>query len=135
MRARVSVRETSLVYAWPRRRPPPSWSYAGTRWTRRAQGRCHAICEEVPGLGPLRRLRLLGQRDAEVDVLCETRLERFATVVVLRVADLVAAGVDVVPTFGAPHVTLAAIQLDVLVDRLVACQHETRANVHHQGGD
>jgi hypothetical protein len=41
---------------------------------------------------------------AEVDVLCETRLERFATVVVFRVADLVAAGVDVVPTFGAPHV-------------------------------
>jgi len=91
--------------------------------------------KRYPGWGRYGVSGFLANDDAEVDVLCETRLERFATVVVFRVADLVAAGVDVVPTFGAPHVTLAAIELDALVDRLVACQHETRANVHHQGGD
>jgi hypothetical protein len=72
---------------------------------------------------------------AEVDVLCETRLERFATVVVFRRHDLVAAGIEVVPTFRAPHVTLAAAELELLVARLLSCQHETMANGHHQGGD
>jgi len=62
-------------------------------------------------------------------------LERFASVVVFGVADLVAVGVDVVPTFGEPHVTLAAHELDALVNGLIACRHETRANVHHQGSD
>jgi len=47
----------------------------------------------------------------------------------------VAVGVDVVPTFGEPHVTLAAHELDALVNGLIACRHETRANVHHQGSD
>ena len=72
---------------------------------------------------------------AKVDVLCETRLERFATVAVFRRDDLVASGIEVVPTFKAPHVTLAAADLELLVDRLLACRHETMANGHHQGGD
>ncbi len=71
---------------------------------------------------------------AEVDVLCETRLERFATIVVFRSEELVASGIEVVPTFRAPHVTLAAADLELLVTRLLACQHETMANQHHQGG-
>ena len=72
---------------------------------------------------------------AEVDVLCETRLERFATVVVFQRHDLIAAGIEVVPTFRAPHVTLAATELELLVAGLLACQHETMANGHHEGGD
>ncbi len=69
---------------------------------------------------------------AEVDVLCETRLERFATLVVFHREDLIASDVELVPTFRAPHVTLAAPELDLLVNRLISCQHETMANVHHQ---
>jgi hypothetical protein len=72
---------------------------------------------------------------AEVDVLCETRLERFATVVIFRHEDLVASGIEVVPTFRAPHVTLAATELELLVRRLLSCQNETMANGHHHGGD
>ncbi|MGH9107639.1 MAG: hypothetical protein ACRDZX_17775 [Acidimicrobiales bacterium] len=51
-----------------------------------------------------------GDRE-EVEALCETKLQRFATVVIFRREDLLAAGVDVVPTFRAPHVTLAAPSL------------------------
>jgi hypothetical protein len=40
---------------------------------------------------------------AEVDVLCETRLERFATLVVFHREDLIASGVEVVPTFRPPR--------------------------------
>ncbi len=36
---------------------------------------------------------------AEVDVLCETRLERFATLVVFHREDLIASDVELVPTF------------------------------------
>jgi hypothetical protein len=71
---------------------------------------------------------------AEVDVLCETKLERFATLVVFHCDDLEASGVEVVPTFRAPHVTLAGTELDLLVNRLISCQHKTVANVHHQPG-
>jgi hypothetical protein len=72
---------------------------------------------------------------AEVDVLRETRLERFFTVVVFRRDDLIALGIEVVPTFKAPHVTLAVADLELLLERLLECQHETMANVHHRGGD
>ncbi len=61
--------------------------------------------------------------------------ERFATVVVFCCHDLAAAGIEVVPTFRAPHVTLAAADLELVVARFVSCQHETMANKHHQGGD
>ena len=91
--------------------------------------------KRYPGWGRSGVSGFLANDDAEVDVLCETRLERFATVIVFRVADLVAGGIDVVRTFRAPHVTVAAIELDALVNRLAACQHETRAKVDHEGGD
>jgi hypothetical protein len=55
-------------------------------------------------------------------------------VVVFRRNDLIASGIEVVPTFRAPHVTLAATELELLVARLLSCQHETMANGHHQGG-
>jgi hypothetical protein len=64
----------------------------------------------------------------EVDVLCQTRLIRFATVVVFRWKDLVASGVQVVPTFRTPHVTLCHEQLDELVARLLGCEHRTLDN-------
>ena len=58
----------------------------------------------------------------------------FRTVVVFRRNDLIASGIEVVPTFRAPHVTLAATELELLGARLLSCQHETMANGHHQGG-
>jgi hypothetical protein len=73
--------------------------------------------------------------DGEVDVLCETRLERFSAVVVFRRLDLQAAGVEVVPTFHRPHVTLAHQDLDALVSALRSCEHRQLENPHYEGGD
>ena len=66
---------------------------------------------------------LLAEDDDEIDVLCETRLERFGTVAVFRRTDLEEAGIELVPTFRRPHVTLAHTNLDALVN---ACG---RANI------
>jgi len=44
----------------------------------------------------------------EVDALCETKLRAWSTVVVFARAALEAAGIELVPTFRVPHVTLAA---------------------------
>ena len=51
----------------------------------------------------------LARDDAEVDALCGTRLVRFETVVVFHRDALVAVGIEVVPTFRTPHVTLLSL--------------------------
>lgn len=71
--------------------------------------------------------------DDEVDVLCETRLERFADIVVFRRLDLIAIGIDVVPTFRRPHVTLAHADLDSLVSGLRSCEHRELTNPYFRG--
>lgn len=76
----------------------------------------------------------LAEDNDEVDVLCETRLERFADIVVFRRADLIAVGIEVWPTFRRPHVTLAHVDLDALVNGLRSCEHRDLTNPHHQGG-
>jgi len=70
--------------------------------------------------------------DDEVDALCETRLVLFETVVVFRRVDLTDAGIDVVPTFRRPHVTLAHAELDELVSRLRACEHRQLENPYYE---
>lgn len=70
----------------------------------------------------------------EVDVLCETRLERFAIVLVFRRADLLVTGIEVVPTFRRPHVTLAHPDVDALVSGLRSCKRVEILNPHHEGG-
>ena len=52
--------------------------------------------------------------DDEVTALCETKLNAWAVVVVFSRAVLEQAGVEVVPTFRVPHVTLAHASLDEL---------------------
>lgn len=74
----------------------------------------------------------------EIGALCQTRLVRFAVVVVFSRSDLEAAGVDIVPTFRTPHVTLCHFELDELVERLIGCEHTERENPYHvsdEGGD
>ena len=76
--------------------------------------------------------------DDEVDALCQTRLVRFPLVAVFRRSDLEAAGVQVVPTFRTPHVTICHEKLDQLVQRLVHCEHSVRPNPYHvddEGGE
>jgi hypothetical protein len=69
--------------------------------------------------------------DAEIDAVCQTRLVRFATVVVFERNVLDRAGVQIVPTFRRPHVTLCHEALDELVDRLLQCEHRVLRNPYH----
>lgn len=73
--------------------------------------------------------------DGEVDVLCQARLVRFDTVVVFHRHDLEAAGIEIVPTFRTPHVTLCHSDLGELVERLTGCSHVVRANPYHVPGE
>ncbi len=70
--------------------------------------------------------------DDEIDAVCQTRLVRFPTVAVFRRSDLEIAGIEVVPTFRTPHVTLCHEQLEELVDRLVNCAHTVRVNPYNE---
>lgn len=74
----------------------------------------------------------LAANDGEVEALCGSRLERFETIVVFGIEDLLAIGLEVVPTFRTPHATLAHSDLDELVRRLIACPHTDRPNPYHE---
>ena len=69
--------------------------------------------------------------DAEIDAVCQTRLVRFATVVVFDRHALDEAGIEIVPTFRRPHVTLCHQALEQLVERLVHCEHRVLSNPYH----
>jgi hypothetical protein len=71
---------------------------------------------------------LLATDDTEVFALCESRLQRFPVVVIFRRQDLEALGIDVVPTFRIPHVTLASPDLQALVRALTTCEHREFRN-------
>jgi hypothetical protein len=71
---------------------------------------------------------LVARDDIEVASFCETRLDRFPTVIVYRRHDLEVLGVEVVPTFRTPHVTLAQPDLDSLVNALLTCEHRKVKN-------
>jgi hypothetical protein len=70
--------------------------------------------------------------EAEIDAICETKLERFEEVVVIERSELERSGIEIVPTFRRPHVTLAHGDLDALVEGLQSCEHRRISNRHHQ---
>jgi hypothetical protein len=74
----------------------------------------------------------LATDDAEVDALCETRLRQWAVAVVFTRSALEACGIDVVPTFRTPHVTLAHAELPALVQGLTTCEHRVVVNPYHE---
>jgi hypothetical protein len=69
--------------------------------------------------------------DEEIDALCETRLVRFDEVAVFGRRDLETVGIEIVPTFRTPHVTLCHPSLDGLITRLVGCDYTLRRNPYH----
>ena len=71
--------------------------------------------------------------DAEVDALCESRLVRFDRVLVIRRAHLERAGLEVVPTFRTPHVTVCHANLQSLITLLISCEHIEIRNPYHVG--
>lgn len=71
----------------------------------------------------------IARNDDEVDDLGAHHLDRFATLAVFGLADVLAAGFEVVATFRNPHVTIAFSDLpEVGVARLLSIPHETRRN-------
>lgn len=72
------------------------------------------------------------RNDEEVDHLAFDRLDQFAKLRVYRVADLEAAGFELVPTFRTPHVTVAwsTDLLDGLA-QFDAVRHQARTNPYH----
>jgi hypothetical protein len=74
----------------------------------------------------------LATDDAEVDALCETRLRQWAIAIVFTRSALEAGGIEVVPTFRTPHVTLAHAELATLVQGLTSCEHRAVVNPYHE---
>lgn len=71
--------------------------------------------------------------ETDVDDLAADRLERFPVLRLYRPSVLEAAGVEIVPTFRTPHVTLAFDgDLDLWIDRLRAADHSERTNPYHE---
>ena len=68
----------------------------------------------------------------EIDALCETKLRAWSTVVVFARAELERAGIEVVPTFRVPHVTLADPSLAALTEKLLLCDHRIVVNPYHE---
>ncbi|HQZ34287.1 MAG TPA: hypothetical protein PK020_07665 [Ilumatobacteraceae bacterium] len=67
--------------------------------------------------------------DDEVLDLGEDRLDAFATLFVYRLADVIAAGFEVVPTYRSPHVTITFYDdVDAGVARLLAVSHRVVSN-------
>ena len=67
--------------------------------------------------------------DDEVGDLGAHHLDRFAVLNVFGLADVLAAGFEVVATFRSPHVTIAFVDPpEVAVVRLLAVRHESRRN-------
>lgn len=70
--------------------------------------------------------------DEDVDDLAEGPLERFPVLALLRVADLRASGLDVVPTFRSPHVTIAFADLDAGLSAVARLVFDLRENPYYE---
>ena len=87
--------------------------------------------ERFPAWGRFGISAFYAASEDEVDALCQARLVRFADVAVFHRTDLERRGVEIVPTFRTPHVTLCHRSLDGLVARLINCEHIVRTNPYH----
>jgi hypothetical protein len=90
------------------------------------------FARRYPRLGWLGVSAFYAANDSEVDALCQTKLSRFADVVLFQRTDLDGARIRIVGTFRTPHVTLAAEQVETLVARLLNCPHTTRTNPYYE---
>lgn len=82
------------------------------------------VPETVEGWGRYGLSAFYARSDDEVLDLGEDRLDAFATLYVYRLADVIAAGFEVVPTYRSPHVTITFYDdVDTGVARLLAVSH------------
>lgn len=69
--------------------------------------------------------------DAVAD-LASDQLERFPLLRLYRPEALTSAGIDVVPTFRSPHLTLTFDDLEAGLSALAVVEHEIRHNPYHE---
>lgn len=70
--------------------------------------------------------------EGEIEDLVATQLQRFARLGLFRIADLVARGFEVVPTFRTPHITIAfSGDLESRLKDLESARLELRPNPYH----
>jgi superfamily II DNA or RNA helicase len=86
-----------------------------------------------PGWGRYGLSAFYARSDDEVRDLGEDRLQAFEILHVYQLADVIAAGFEIVPTFRSPHATIAFYtDLDDSVARLLAVKHRTVTNDGHR---
>jgi hypothetical protein len=67
-----------------------------------------------------------------IDSLAATKLRRAELLVLLRVSDLIRAGLELWDTGEEPHYDVVHEALDALVSHLVACPHTLKRNPHFE---
>lgn len=144
LQALIEAEATGVIGAAPHERSDERTNYRNGHRPRLLSTKAGDIELKIPKLHAMRFRRrypawgkygvsaFAAHDEVEVDVICETKLERFEEVVVFERSELERIGIEVVPTFRRPHVTLAHEDLNVLVDRLQSCEHRTVSNRHHQ---
>lgn len=123
-RCRVSAEDVS-----PRM---PPWSSAATSCRPTSSRKTRRFHRRFAVWGRYGVSAFLAADDPEIDALLQTKLRQWSTAVVFTRAALDAAGVDVIPTFRTPHVTLAHDDLPELIRRLSSCQHRVVVNPYHE---
>jgi hypothetical protein len=89
------------------------------------------VCRRYPDWDRVGVSGYYARDDTEVSALCQTKMVNFETVVVFAIRDLERTGINVVGTFRTPHVTLAARDIQTLLEALISCPHQVRANPYH----
>lgn len=117
--------------------PAVGWRQGGSRSRRPAR----PALQSPTGEGFLRRWpdwqryglsTYFAEDDDAVADLAADQLKRFPLLRLYDPAVLTAAGLEVVPTFRSPHVTLAFVDLDAGLAALETAEHETRLNPYHE---
>lgn len=97
-----------------------------------ARSQAMAFRRRFPDWGRWGLSAFYARSEAEVDDLAADQLERFPALLVFEVAELEAAGFEVVPTFRTPHVTIAFTDdLEQALSRLTALGTDRRSNPYH----
>lgn len=87
--------------------------------------------DRYPGWGRYGLSAYYAEDDTDIDDLAADMLERFAELLIYRLAALLEAGFEVAATFRTPHVTIAFTDLDRGLQVLSDAPHEVLPNPYH----
>ena len=93
-----------------------------------------AFLRRFPDWGRYGLSAYYAEDDEAVDDLAGDFLERFPFLLVYEIQALLHAGLEVVPTFRNPHVTIALRDLDAGLETLETVVHQRQENTYHVPG-